>query len=383
MNNYFEKYLPWFILREIPSLGSKLTRKLINEFQTPQKILRASWDQLKLIDNIPAKVIKGIINHRKYQDIAKKELELVLNKNIKIITFIDPLYPALLKQIPDPPAFLTYLGQLDNTAPCICVVGSRNATSYGLSTSQNLSYKLSQKGFQIVSGLARGIDSMAHKGALKADQKTIAVMGSGLNKIYPWENRNLFNEIAQKGTVFSEYKVNAEPFPANFPRRNRIIAGLSCGAVIVEAAQRSGSLITARLANEYNREVFAVPGSIKSKKSQGTHFLLKQGAKLVENEIDIIDELHHFIHPYNKFIDLDNKSKNPSIQKQNLDNSKDQAEQHKLIEFLEPYPVHIDMIIEKSKLDSSKVTSQLLDLELDGCVIRHQGDYYSISEEDH
>ena len=376
MSNCFEKYLPWFILREIPLLGDKLSKKLINEFQTPQKIFQASRNQLKLIDNISARTIDGIINHRKYQNIAKKELELVLNKNIKIVTFIDPLYPALLKQIPDPPAFLTYLGQLDNTAPCISVVGSRNATSYGLSTSQNLSYKLSQKGFQIVSGLARGIDSMAHKGALKADQKTIAVMGSGLNKIYPWENRNLFNEIAQKGTVFSEFKVNTDPFPSNFPRRNRIIAGLSCGAIIVEAAQRSGSLITARLANEYNREVFAVPGSIKSKKSQGTHSLLKQGAKLVENEMDIIDELHHFIHP-------DNKSKNSSIQKQNLDNSKKQAKQHKLIEFLEPYPVHIDVLIEKSKLDSSKVTSQLLDLELDGCVIRHQGDYYSISEEDH
>ncbi|MCP4672718.1 MAG: DNA-protecting protein DprA, partial [Desulfobacula sp.] len=311
--------------------------------------------------------------HKNFLDAAKKELELVLKKNIGIVTIIDPLYPLLLKEIPDPPPFLTYLGTLDNTAPDISVVGSRNATSYGLSTSENLSYNLSKKGFQIVSGLARGIDSMAHKGALRANGKTIAVMGSGLNKIYPRENKHLFCDIAAKGAVFSEFKVNTDPFPQNFPIRNRIIAGLSCGSIIVEAAQRSGSLITARLANEYNREVFAVPGSIKSKKSQGTHFLLKQGAKLVENEMDIIDELHQFIHL--KTCDNDSSLQNKT------DNSK--LDKYKIINFLEPYPVHIDVLIEKSKINPSKVISQLLDLELEGRVIRQKGDYYSIPEEYH
>ncbi len=374
MNNSFEKYLPWFILREIPLLGNSVCKKLIFELKTPVNILKASRNRLKSIDKISGKVIDGIVNHKKFQDAAKKELELVLNKNIGIITIIDPLYPPLLKEIPDPPPFLTYLGQLDNTAPDISIVGSRNATSYGLSTAQNLSYNLSKKGFQIVSGLARGIDAMAHKGALKANGKTIAVMGSGLNKIYPRENKYLFNDIAAKGTIFSEFKVNTDPFPQNFPIRNRIIAGLSCGSIIVEAAQRSGSLITARLANEYNREVFAVPGSIKSKKSQGTHFLLKQGAKLVENEMDIIDELHQFIHVKT----CDNDS---SLQQTNTDKYK--SDKYKIIKFLEPYPVHIDVLIEKSKIESSKVTSQLLDLELEGRVTRQQGDYYSIPEEYH
>lgn len=360
-------------MREIPFLGNKMYKKLISEFQTPQKVLQAPRSQLKLIDKISAKIIDGIINHKKYHNPAKKELELILKKKIKIVTITDPLYPLLLKEIPDPPPFLTYLGQLDNTSPCISVIGSRNATSYGLSTSEYLSYNLALKGFQIVSGLARGIDSMAHKGALRADKKTIAVMGSGLNKIYPRENRHLFHEIAAKGTIFSEFKINSDPLPQNFPIRNRIIAGLSCGSIIVEAAQRSGSLITARLANEYNREVFAVPGSIKSKKSQGTHSLLKQGAKLVENEMDIIDELHHFIHAKHNY-------QAPSLQKKTNTRKSDK---YKIINFLEPYPVHIDVLIEKSNTDSSKITSQLLDLELEGHVIRHQGDYYSIPEESH
>ena len=349
-------------------------KKLISEFQTPQKVLQAPRSQLKLIDKISAKIINGIINHKKYHNPAKKELELIFKKNIKIVTITDPLYPPLLKEIPDPPPFMTYLGKLENTAPCLSVVGSRNATSYGLSTSENLSFNLALRGFQIVSGLARGIDSMAHKGALRANKKTIAVMGSGLNKIYPRENRHLFDEIAAKGTILSEFKINSDPLPQNFPIRNRIIAGLSCGSIIVEAAQRSGSLITARLANEYNREVFAVPGSIKSKKSQGTHSLLKQGAKLVENEMDIIDELHHFIH-------TKNSCHHSSFQQKPTINSK--SDKYKIIKLLEPYPVHIDVLIEKSQTDSSTVSSQLLDLELEGRVIRHQGNYYSISEEHH
>jgi DNA processing protein len=377
MHDYFEKYLPWFVLREIPFLGNTMVKKLIDQFHCPENILTASETQLGKINKISKKIINGITHHKAFQDKAKKELDLIFKKNIKIITLTDSAYPALLKQIIDPPPFLTYLGKLDNKAPCISVIGSRTATSYGLSTSENLSYNLAKKGFQIVSGLARGIDAMAHKGALRAGGKTIAVMGSGLNKIYPRENTGLFNTIAQKGTIFSEFKVNTDPFPSNFPIRNRIIAGLSCGSIVVEAARRSGSLITARLATEYNREVFAVPGSIKSKKSEGTHALLKQGARLVENEMDIIDELHHFIH--------EKKNCQPvSLQKQKSTHYKNsKLNTYEISHFLEPYPVHIDVLIEKAGMECSQVTSQLLDLELEGIVIRHQGNYYSISEEYH
>ncbi len=375
MRNSFEKYLPWFTLKEVPLLGNAIYKKLIHQFQTPENVLNASESQLEKIDKISPKTIKGIINHKKFYDNARKELDLIFKKNIKIVTLKDPFYPVLLKQIQDPPPFLTYLGKLDNSAPCVAVVGSRSATSYGLSTSENLSYSLAEKGFQIVSGMARGIDTMAHKGALKAKGKTIAVLGSGMNKIYPRENKNLFETIAQQGIVFSEFKLNTDPFPVNFPIRNRIIAGLSCGSIIVEAAKRSGSLITARLAAEYNREVFAVPGSIKSKKSEGTHSLLKQGAKLVENKMDIIDELHHFIHEKKEILQHGLKKEN---KKKNYDPDTDQ-----IIGFLDPYPVHIDVLIEKSQIECSKVTSQLLDLELKGIVIRHQGNFYSIAEEYH
>ena len=377
MQNSFEKYLPWFTLREIPFIGNTMIKKLIRKFQSPEKVLNAPEAHLKKINNITVKMINGIIHHNTFQEKAKKELNQIIDKGIKIVTLTDSSYPALLKQIHDPPPFLTYWGKLDNSAPCISIVGSRSATAYGLSTSENLAYHLAKKGFQIVSGLARGIDARAHKGALRAQGKTIAVMGSGLNKIYPRENKHLFHDIADKGTVFSEFKVDTKPFPSNFPIRNRIIAGLSCGSIVVEAAKRSGSLITARLAGEYNREVFAVPGSIQSKKSQGTHSLLKQGAKLVENEMDIMDELHHFIH-------LKKNYQPASLQNQKTSNYKTRKPaEPEILKFIGPYPVHIDMLIVNSGMNSSQITSQLLDLELEGKVNRHQGNYYSISEENH
>ncbi len=378
MHDPFKTYLPWFILREIPSIGNTLYKRLIDQFGSPDFVLNAPAAQLKKINKIGPETVKAISNYRKYLDQAKKELDIVLNNHMHILTLTDPQYPALLSRIPDPPPILTYLGSLDNQSPCISIVGSRRATTYGLNSARNLSAKLAGKGFQVVSGMALGIDTMAHQGALDTGSRTIAVLGSGLNKIYPRQNKNLFNIIARTGTVFSEFKINADPVPSNFPIRNRIIAGLSCGTLVVEAAKKSGSLITARLAGEYNREVFAVPGSIASNTSQGTHSLLKQGAKLVENELDIIDELGQFIHE---------KKQTPSQQKALLNHAdqkpvSDHDSRH-IIHFLDPYPVHIDSLIKKSRLDSSTVSSQLLDLEMSGRVLRHQGNYYSIPEEYH
>jgi DNA processing protein len=379
MHDPFKTYLPWFILREIPSIGNTLYKRLIDHFGSADSVLNAPDAQLKKIEKIGSKTVKAISNHPQYHDQAKKELDLVLNSHLRILTLTDPQYPALLSRIPDPPPILTYLGSLDNQSPCISIVGSRRATTYGLNSARNLAARLANKGFQVVSGLALGIDTMAHQGALDTGNRTIAVLGSGLNKIYPRQNRKLFSLIARTGTVFSEFKINADPVPTNFPIRNRIIAGLSCGTLVVEAAKKSGSLITARLAGEYNREVFAVPGSIASNTSQGTHSLLKQGAKLVENELDIIDELGQFVHE---------KKNMPSQQENALSNHADHPpafhhDSRHIIHFLDPYPVHIDSLIKKSRLDSSTVSSQLLDLELSGRVTRHQGNYYSIPEEYH
>lgn len=378
MHNSFEKYLPWLTLREVPFLGNTMYKKLIDQFGSPEMVLNATETELKTVDKISSRVLNGIKHNKTFIDKAKKELDLIIKHKINIITLTDSAYPVLLKQIPDPPPFLTYFGKLDNQCPCISIIGSRTATSYGLSTAFNLSFKLAKRGFQIVSGLARGIDAMAHKGALKGNGKTIAVMGSGLNKIYPRENKHLFQAIRETGTVFSEFKTNTDPFPSNFPKRNRIIAGLSCGSIVVEAAKRSGSLITARLAGEYNREVFAVPGSIKSKKSAGTHSLLKQGAGLVETEMDIIDELHHFIHENKKKLLTHPLQNKKATQYRNY-----KKDRPLILNFLETYPVHIDVLIEKSGMTSSKITAQLLDLEFEGLVIHHQGNYYSISEEYH
>lgn len=378
MSDFLNTYLPWFTLREIPMLGNTMYKKLIDHFKTPEAILSASKKQLSQIDKMSAKILEGISQYKTFEPEAKKELERLYYRHINIVTLNDPDYPPLLKHTADAPPFLTYAGTLDNSAPCIAIVGSRAATSYGLNTAGNLAFKLAKSGFQIVSGMARGIDTAAHKGALNAKGRTIAVLGSGLNHIYPKENKNLYTTISQTGTVFSELKLDAQPLGAHFPMRNRIIAGLCCGTIIVEAAKKSGSLITARLAGEYNREVFAVPGSIASKKSEGTHSLLKQGAKLVENQMDVIDELQHFIHTKKK------KSTPEPLQNQiSTQYNENETDQNMILHLIEPYPVHIDVLIEKSGMMPSLVSSVLFDLEMNQKIIRHQGNYYSTREEHH
>ena len=200
MQNFFEKYLPWFILKEIPSIGNTLYKKLIDRFQSPETVLKASEAELESMGKMPSKTLYGILHHKMFMEQAKIELEQIFKNHVHIVTLNDSFYPALLRRIQDPPPFLTYRRTLDNESPCLSIVGSRTATSYGLSTAENLSFKLASKGFQIVSGLARGIDAMAHQGALRAKGKTIAVLGSGLKKIYPKENESLFHEIATTRT---------------------------------------------------------------------------------------------------------------------------------------------------------------------------------------
>lgn len=379
MDEFSDKYLPWLILKEIPNLGNLLYKRLINRFFSPENVLTAPKSELRIVPGISNRVIKEIHGYKKYLPQAQAELDQIYSRQIKIVTMTDSAYPSLLREICDPPPYLTYLGTLDSKAPCFSIVGSRNATGYGLNTAEHLSFSMASNGFQVVSGMARGIDTAAHIGALKAGGKTIAILGSGLNRIYPKENRSLFSQIRNTGTIMSEFKINSSPFPFNFPIRNRVIAGLSTGTLVVEAEKRSGSLITARLAGEYNREVFAVPGSIKSKKSRGTHSLLKQGAKLVENQMDILDELHQFVHVSSHtqshgYIAATGKKtkKRPPLM------DKDQGLVYK---HLDSYPKHIDKIIESTRMDSGLVTANLADLELKGLVQRHSGNYFSLSEE--
>ena len=375
MDRFSDTYLPWFILREIPNLGNILYKQLICRFVSPENVLITPARQLESIAGIPPRVIKEIHGYKKYIGKAQFELDQVYRHRIKIVTITQDAYPSLLKEIHDPPPFLTYVRTLDAKAPCISIVGSRNPTAYGLNTAKNLSFRMASAGFQVVSWMARGIDTAAHQGALKACRKTIAILGSGLNRIYPKENIPLFSDIQNKGAVISEFKLNCDPYPQNFPIRNRIIAGLSTGTLVVEAAQRSGSLITARLTGEYNREVFAVPGSIQSKKSRDTHFLLKQVAKLVENEMDILDELHQFVHVH-PLVQTDPQGKKTKKNPPLMDKELGLVYKH-----LDPYPKHIDLIIESTRMDTGLVSANLLDLELKGLVLRHPGNYFSLSEE--
>ncbi|MCP3901043.1 MAG: DNA-protecting protein DprA, partial [Desulfobacteraceae bacterium] len=245
-------------------MGNVLYKSLLETFLSPANVFLASENELSKVNKIRKLSITAIKNNKRFFDAARSELKIIHKHKIRIVTFNDEHYPVLLKEIHDPPPYLTYIGILDNSYPCLSIVGSRNATSYGLSSGEKLGYNLAKKGFQIVSGMARGIDTAAHKGALRAKGKTYAVLGSGLNNIYPAENKTLCNKISENGAVISEFDVNQFPDPKNFPIRNRIIAGISGGTCVVEAAQRSGSLITARLAGEYCREVYAVPGSIVS-----------------------------------------------------------------------------------------------------------------------
>ncbi len=362
-------HLPWFILKSIPGIGNLLYKRLIDRFKTPEQVLAAGENELRTIRGISKKAIKGILNCTVEKE-AKQELDGIKRAGLCLVTLNDPHYPPLLREIPDPPPFFTYRGTLDTGSPCIAIVGSRNATSYGLETASRLGHDLALSGFQVVSGMARGIDTAAHRGALAATGKTLAILGTGLARIYPRENTRLFHEISRRGTVVSEFSPDTKPEPRNFPIRNRLIAGISTGTVVVEANPRSGSLITARLAAEFSREVFAVPGNINSVRSRGTHGLIKQGATLVETYTDIIEELHHMVHAEPVPTQLRAGKTDP------LD-----TVQQAIISILDPYPQHIDAIVEKTNHDIGSIFAALLDLELKGIVKQSPGKLFSIKEE--
>ncbi len=363
-----ENLLPWFQLKSTPGVGNLILKRLIDEFDTAQAVIAAPQKALTKIDGVSERLADAI-KHNCLPDSVEIELKRVYQKGFRIVTLADNEYPALLLEIPDPPPFLYVYGSLPTHFNNIAVVGSRHATQYGLSTTKHLSRDLVKHGLTIVSGMARGIDTAAHEGALAAGGKTIAVLGSGLAHIYPRENEKLFHRIAQNGAVISEFHLNAEPEGHHFPMRNRIISGLSLGTVIVEATLRSGSLITARLAAEQNREVFAVPGSIKSFKSTGTHTLIKQGARLVEQSQDILDEIAHLLDRTAEFSgvneEIDPATANPIS-----------ATESSVLQVLEPYPIHIDNLVRKLGLAPSKLAEILLRLELKNKVQQDPGKFF-------
>ena len=363
-----EHLLPWFQLKNTPGVGNLIFKRLIDTFDTAEAVMNAPPQTLTQIDGVSARLASAIKQTR-LPDSIETELSRVHQKGFRIVTLADNDYPALLREIPDPPPFIYVYGRLPQNLNNIAIVGSRHATRYGLSNTKHLSRDLVKHGLTIVSGMARGIDTAAHEGALAAGGKTIAVLGSGLAYIYPRENEKLFHQIAENGAVISEFPLDAEPEAHHFPMRNRIISGLSLGTVIVEATLRSGSLITARLAAEQNREVFAVPGSIKSFKSTGTHTLIKQGARLVEQSQDILDEIIHLLDRSDTVSGSD-KQNDPAIANQIS------AIETSVLQVLEPYPTHIDDLVRKLDMPPSELAAILLRLELNNRVRQDPGKFF-------
>ncbi|MBW2165948.1 MAG: DNA-protecting protein DprA [Deltaproteobacteria bacterium] len=364
----------WFALKAVSGIGNHLFKRLLDRFSSPSLVFEAPQEDLLQVNGITPRIVTAIKAHN-IPEPVKKDFDLVMKKGYQIVTMSDPAYPSLLLQIPDPPPFLYVFGNLCNSIKNIAVVGSRNATSYGISITKRLCEELAALDFTIVSGMAVGIDTAAHTGALTGKGKTIAVLGSGLERVYPHKNLKLFHKIAEKGAVISEFPLLEAPEPHNFPIRNRIISGISLGTVIVEATQKSGSLITARLAAEQGREVFAVPGNINSFKSIGTHSLIKQGAKLVENTQDVLEELSPLITDDS----LNNKIKHKDKPEDKIAKPPSLSSEESLVfTALGHYPVHIDDLSRKISMEPGKLSGILLKLELQGIVNQAPGKFFSI-----
>jgi DNA processing protein len=285
-----EEELHWLALKLIPGLGTRNSGKLLDRFQTPQAIFRASRSELEGA-GLSGAVAQSITSGCTFEDAAVQQ-EKMLEAGGVLVTLGDPRYPRPLREIFDPPIALFARGRVELLQSLsLGVVGTRRPTPYGLAAAERLSSDLAHAGLAIVSGMARGIDTAAHKGALTVGGDTIAVLGCGVDVVYPSENRKLAADLAVKGLMVSEFPMGAVAFPQNFPIRNRIISGMSVGVMVVEGAQYSGSAITAKLAMDQGREVFAVPGNITSKLSWGPNLLIKQGARLVQDWNDVVSDL--------------------------------------------------------------------------------------------
>lgn len=343
------------LLNMIPSLGCVSIRRLLEKYNSPSRIFSESEYNLSRIEGITARKISAIKKAESTLDLDA-ELNLAKENGINIVTILDSRYPESLKNIYDPPPVLYIKGDLlDCDYNAIAIVGSRRASFYGISTASRLSSQLANLGITIVSGLARGIDTASHRGALQVKGRNIAVLGSGLLKIYPPENKQLAEEISHNGAVVSEFSLSMPPLARNFPCRNRIISGLSLGVVVVEAARNSGALITADLALQQSREVFAVPGKMDSATSAGTHGLIKQGAKLISHTDDILEEIAGKL-KLEPLIKKEN-SEEKCVQELNQDSQK-------VYEILSARPLHIDEIINLTNMGASQISSIITSLEL-------------------
>lgn len=373
----------WIALWRVKGIGCSQYKSLLNAFQTPDDALNASHQQLKhaglkeiLIEKITAQT----------QASAEPDMQwLQASEHHHLLTIDDPRYPQRLKEIPASPPLLYVHGNADLlNDPQLAIVGSRNPTQGGQNTSYEFSKHLAATGICITSGLALGVDGLAHKGALDAGGITIAVIATGIDRVYPARHRALAHRIVANGAIVSELPIGVSPLPKNFPRRNRIISGMSLGTLVVEAALRSGSLISARYASEQGREVFAIPGSIHNPLARGCHQLIRQGAKLIETAEHILEELAPQLEQ--TLLKGTDSINNDTIEKNNIDDDKVpsaplDADQRLILETMGYDPISIDQLVIQTGLTTEVLSSILLLLELNGFIAASgRGSYTRIKE---
>jgi DNA processing protein len=358
------QYLGWLALALTPGLGARMAGKLLQEFGSPEAIFSASLTALEA-RRLPAAVAQAIHTRQPLSD-AAKELAMVQASGCRLLTWDEPEYPQRLREIYDPPTLLYVLGNVELLSRhLISIVGARRPTPYGNQMAERLGRDLADRGLVITSGLARGIDSSAHRGALSSPTgATIGVLGCGIDVVYPKENKKIFAEIEKRGAIISEFPMGTFPAPQNFPIRNRIIAGMALGVVVVEGAQYSGSLITARLAMEFGREVFGVPGNATQPSSFGPNQLIKQGAKLVTGWEDVVEELPTPVRA--ELLPVETASAEERAQLVQKDLAPTERPLYELLSLDESR--HVDELVELSGLTSSEVLAALFDLELKGVV---------------
>jgi DNA processing protein len=349
----------WLQMTLVPELGPRTCRKLLAAFGTPDAVLAQSRHDLERV--IPPR-LAGCLLAAQHDRVIDATVSWLDHPTHHLVTLADPDYPQMLLEIADPPPLLYVAGDRRlPSAVSVAVVGSRSATAQGLDNAEAFSRALSEAGIAIVSGLAEGIDAAAHRGALAGGAGTVAVLGTGADRVYPARHRALARDILERGTLVSEFALGTRALPGNFPRRNRIISGLALGCLLVEAAPQSGSLITARCALEQGRDVFAIPGSIHSPLAKGCNALIKQGAKLVDSVEDILEELG-----------LRSLSATPAAAGHNTD----VGEADGLLAHLGYDPVDIDALCSRSGLPPEVVAAELLALELAGRVAALAGGLY-------
>src|SRR6266849_3018715 len=361
--------LSWLALALTPGLASRLSARLLREFGSPEEVFRAPLPRLEAC-NLPGPVAQAVF---KNQSFKRAEKELALTRRIdrcRLLNWTDPEYPQTLLQIYDPPVMLYVRGDAEVlNLPSISIVGTRRPTLYGTQMAERLGRELAARGLVVVSGMARGIDAIGHQGALAVNGRAIGVLGTGIDVCYPKENRKLYEKVLERGAIISEFPLGTHPAPENFPVRNRIVAGMPLGVVVVEGAQYSGSLITSRLAMEFSREVYGVPGNATQPTSFAPNQLIKQGAKLVTSWEDVVEEL-----PTDIRAELFPVEPTTAEQRATLFAEALSPTERKLYDLLSTDAArHVDELVEESELNSSEVLAALFELEMKGIVRQMPG----------